>query len=177
MIMRPQTPFPENTAERMKELLSSTRSVDEFKRIQSVYLRAEYSYSASQIANMVDLKLQTVKNIHAAYLKHGEAALKLSNPKSRGGRNRFYLTVEQEKYFLAQFEPQGKSGSILEISKVHVALEKQLDKSLPKSTTYRMLYRHGWRKLAPRPSPPKGDKDTQERFKKTLAKLFPMLKN
>jgi len=44
--MRPQTPFPPNTVVRMKTLLSSTNKIDEYRRIQSVYLRAKYGYSA-----------------------------------------------------------------------------------------------------------------------------------
>jgi len=31
-----------------------------------------------------------------------------------------------------------------------------------------MLERHGWRKIAPRPSHPKADPQAQEAFKKTL---------
>jgi len=35
------------------------------------------------------------------------------------------------------------------------------------STMYRLLHRHGWRKVMPRPRHPKSDLETQERFKKT----------
>jgi Winged helix-turn helix len=33
---------------------------------------------------------------------------------------------------------------------------------------YRLLNRHGWRKLVPRPVHPKANKEEQEQFKKTL---------
>lgn len=165
--MRPKKIFPPNTIERMEALLSSTRSVYEFKKIQAVYFRAKYDYSASKIAKMVGLKLQTVKNIHFTYLKYGEISLKSSNG-SQGGRNISYFTLEQEKVFLAEFEAQGKQGKILEVSQIHVALQQKIGLKIPLSTTYRMLHRHGWRKLAPRPKHPKGDKEAQEAFKKTL---------
>lgn len=84
--MRPKKPFPPDTIERMEALLSSTRSIYEFKKIQAVYFRVKYDYNASQIAKMVGLKLQTVKNIHSVYLKNGEASLK-SSKGPRGGRN------------------------------------------------------------------------------------------
>ena len=44
--------------------------ISDYRLIQSVYLRAKYGYSALKIAEMVGLKLPTVKNIHAAYLCH-----------------------------------------------------------------------------------------------------------
>jgi len=166
--MRPKKPFPSDTIECMEALLISTRSLYEFKKIQAVYFRAQYDYSAFQIAKMIGLKLQTVKNIHSAYLKYGEASLK-SSKGPRGGRNISYLTLEHEKAFLAEFEVQGKQGNILEINQIHVALQQDIGQEIPLSTTYRMLRRHGWRKLAPRSKHPKGDKEAQENFKKTLA--------
>ena len=165
--MRPKKPFPPDTIERMEALLISTRSLYEFKKIQTVYFRVQYDYSASQIAKMVGLKLQTVKNIHSAYLKYGETALKSSNG-SRGGRNNSYLTLEPEKAVLAEFEVQGKQGKILEINQIHVTLQQKIGQEIPLSVTYRMLHRYGWRKLAPRPKHPKGDKFAVENFKKTL---------
>ena len=83
--MRPKKPFPSDTTERMETLLSSTSSIYEFKKIQAVYFRAKYDYNASQIAKMIGLKSQTVKNIHFAYLKDGESSLKSSN-NPKGGR-------------------------------------------------------------------------------------------
>lgn len=173
--MRPQKPFPSNTVARMTVLLSSTRSINEYRRFQSVYLRAKYGYSASQIAEMVGLKLQTVKNIHAAYLKEGEAALKLSGHKG-GGRKHSYLTVEEEKAFIASFEEHAKAGEILEIGKIHVALQQKLGEEIPRSTTYRMLHRHGWRKVAPRPTHPKGRESVREAFKKNFKSLVSFAK-
>ncbi len=164
--MRPKKHFPHDTIERMEALLISTRSLYEFKKNQAVYFRAQYDYSASQIAKMVGLKLQTVKNIHSAYLKYGELSLKSSNG-LRGGRNISYLTLEQEKAFLAEFEAQGKQGKLIEINQIHVALQDKIGLEIPLSTTYRMLHRRGWRKLVPRPKHPKGDKEAQENFKKT----------
>ena len=173
--MRPQTPFPPNTVARMKALLSSTNKISEYRRIQSVYLRAKYGYDASQIAEMVGLKLQTVKNIHAAYLKKGESVLKLSGCKNQ--RKHCYLTIKQEKAFLKNFEEQAKAGNILEVGKIHTALQAHLGEEIHLSMIYRMLRRHGWRKLAPRPTHPKGDPSVQEAFKKISRTSCLMLNN
>ncbi len=50
--MRPQKPFPSNAVDRMTVLLSSTRSINEYRRIQSVYLRAKYGYTGKTQINM-----------------------------------------------------------------------------------------------------------------------------
>lgn len=169
--MRPKKPFPSDTTERMETLLSSTRSIYEFKKIQAVYFRAKYDYNASQIAKMIGLKSQTVKNIHGAILKDGEVSLKSSN-NPKGGRNISYLSLEPEKVFLAEFETQGSPWRILEISQIHAVLQEKIGVELPLSTTYRMLHRRGWRKLAPRPKHPKGDKEAQKNFINNFEKLI-----
>ena len=87
--MRPQKPFSVGTTERLEKLLALTSSLDEYRRIQSIYFRSRYGFSASEIAKMVGLRLQTVRNIHSAYLKNGEEVLHL---KGKGGRYHFNLT-------------------------------------------------------------------------------------
>jgi hypothetical protein len=37
----------------------------------------------------------------------------------------------------------------LEVSRVKAAYEQALGRKVPKSTVYRMLARHGWRKVVP----------------------------
>ena len=162
--MRPQQPFPGGTTERMKQLLSSATSLREYRRIQSIYFRAKYGYSAVQIADMVGLQIQTVRNLHAAYLKDGEAVLQLTG---QGGRYRSNLSLHEEDALLSAFEVDGQLGDIVEVSQLHRAYEQRIGRSVPNSTVYRLLHRHGWRKLAPRGHHPKGNEALIERFKKT----------
>lgn len=164
--MRPQKPFPADTTKRMEKLLTATDSLEEYRRIQSIYFRAKYSFNAAEIAHMVGLQLQTVRNLHSAYLKHGEQALHL---KGKGGRYHFNLSVEEEKDFLALFAETGKRGDIVEVSCLHSAYEVKLGRTVSRSTIYRLLHRQGWRKLAPRGKHPDRDERMIERFKKTLA--------
>jgi hypothetical protein len=48
-----------------------------------------------------------------------------------------------------------------------IACDKPTISALAASTVYRMLDRHGWRKLVPRPRHPKADVAAQAAFKKT----------
>ena len=63
---------------------------------------------------------------------------------TRGGRNISYLTTEQEKAFLSEFEPQRKQGQILEITRIHVALQQRISIEIFLSTIYRMWNQNGW---------------------------------
>jgi transposase len=162
--MRPQKPFSVGTTERLEKLLALTSSLDEYRRIQSIYFRSRYGFSASEIAKMVGLRLQTVRNIHSAYLKNGEEVLHL---KGKGGRYHFNLTSEEEGRFLAAFEVDGELGDIVEVGRLHRTYEVKIGRKVPKSTIYRLLHRQGWRKLAPRGKPPEGDEQAIGQFKKT----------
>jgi len=65
--MRPQSPFPDGTVERMKQLLGSTHSLDHYRRIQSINLRVQYGFSAIEIADLIGLKPQTIRNLQVRF--------------------------------------------------------------------------------------------------------------
>lgn len=76
------------------------------------------------------------------------------------------MTPEQERAFLEPFSVSGDAGGILEVSPIHKAHCAALGRDIPLSTTYRLLHRHGWRKIMPRPRHPKADQEAQADFKK-----------
>lgn len=162
--MRPQKPFPPETTDRMERLLKSTESLDEYRRLQSIYLRSRYGFCAEQIAKVVGLQLQTIRNLHSAYLREGEVTL---HGKGRGGRRQALLSPEAEDELIADFAVDGKLGAIVEVHRVQRAWEGKVGRAVAKSTVYRLLHRHGWRKLAPRPHHPNGHEARIEAFKKT----------
>ena len=99
-------------------------------------------------------------------MREGEAVLKGTG---RGGRYYQNLSLEEERQLLQEVLAQSEKGGILEASRVKAAYEQVLSRKVPKSTIYRMLARHGWRKVVPRPRHPKSDASVQAEFKKTAA--------
>jgi transposase len=91
-----------------------------------------------------------------------------SETPGRGGRRRQYLTLEEEKEFLAPFFAQAECGEITTVRQIWQAFEQRIGHEVDDSTIYRLLHRHGWRKVMPRPRHPKSDLETQEQFKKTF---------
>lgn len=107
-------------------------------------------------------------------MKNGEAALRL---RGRGGRFHAYLSEVEEAEFLTSFIESGQEGDILEMSEIHRAYEQKVNQKVPKSTIYRLLDRHDWRKLAPRPKHPKTNTSTMEAVKKTAFPAKKIRKN
>lgn len=68
---------------------------------------------------------------------------------------------------LSEIEKTAIKGGVVEIGKVHKLFEEKAGGKVAKYTAYRLLHRHGWRKIAPRPYHPKQKADAIETFKKT----------
>ncbi len=150
------------------EAMRQASTVEEYQRYQSIHLRVSAGLDVSTIAAATGLAESTIHNLHSRVRREGLGA---AATKGRGGRYRSYLSVEEEKELLAKMEPDATRGGMLEVSKMHRALEEKVGGSVAKNTVYRLLHRHGWRKIAPRPKHPKGDAAAQEAFKKTGARL------
>ena len=92
-----------------------------------------------------------------------------------GGRRRQLLTFEEEKAFLEPWVIKAATGGVLVVPPIHAALEERLGRKIPPSTVYRLLARHGWRKVEPDTCHPKRDAEAQEVFKKTSPKRWQKL--
>ena len=162
--MRPPKPLLQNASKNLQEALKKSKSKSEYRRVLCLWLRASLSLSAEQIATGLDMSISSVWRIQSNYLRYGEDAL-LSL--GSGGRHHENMSIEEETAFIQQFLNEASTGGILEVSKIKIAYEKIVKHKVPKSTIYRLLARHGWRKIVPKPRHPKADPGKQESFKKT----------
>src|ERR671919_646605 len=119
---------------------------------------------AAEIALEIGLARQTVHNLVAAYNRHGPSALETPG---RGQRQRAYLSLEQEQAVVDQFLKQSEVGQVSTGLQIKAALETVVGHQVAKSTVYRLLKRHQWRKLVPRPRHPQASAAEQGAFKKT----------
>jgi transposase len=162
--MKIRKPISPESKEEIFTMLKKSKTKANFQRIQCVWLRAELNLSLSDIAKAIGWNETHVKKIHSQYLRNGSKAL---TGIGRGGRHNENLTPEEEDLLLMPFLEKAQNGGVLVATEIKLAYEKQVKHEVPKSTIYRMLARHGWRKIAPRPKHPKVDKEAQEEFKKT----------
>jgi transposase len=90
-----------------------------------------------------------------------------ASPPRWGGRRRSLMTFDEEQAFLAPWAEHAKAGSILVVSVIRAALAQRLGRPVKPSVVYRLLERHGWRKVAPDTHHPKSNPAAQEDWKKT----------
>ena len=120
---------------------------------------------AEEIARHCGVSKATVHDVISTYNRLGVAAVETAG---KGGRRRQYLTLEEEKEFLAPFFAQAQDGEIATVADIWRAFEQRVGHEVDESTVYRLLDRHGWRKLMPGPRHPQSDPQAQEHCKKNF---------
>jgi transposase len=119
---------------------------------------------ADEIAQHTATSLRTVHQVIADYNRLGVAVIETVG---KGGRRHQYMTWAAEVAFLEPFVERAIRGELTTIQPIQQAFEQQIGNPVHSSTIYRLLERHGWRKLQPRPEHPEGDAEAQATFKKT----------
>src|SRR5919202_107686 len=168
--MRIPSPLSSAAIDELAALRQQCRTRAEYCRVECVWLRASLGLSAAPIATVLGWHVSSVYDLHSRYLREGVTALQ--GP-GRGGRHRQNLSLAQEQKLLTPFDGIAARGGLLETRAVRDAYTKVMGHPVPKSTIYRLLARHGWRKLAPRPRYPKADPAVQKAFKKNSDVWWP----
>jgi transposase len=168
--MRKPRPITDEQREELAALMKEAKTKAEYKRIECVWLRAQLGLSPEQIGKVLGWAPTSVRRLQAMYFKEGAQALLGTG---RGGRRHANLTHKEEAEMLQEFMIEASHGGIIEAGKVKAAYEALVGHPVPKSTVYRMLARHGWRKLAPRPRHTKSDPVAQAEFKKNSPTSLP----
>jgi len=121
--------------------------------------------AAVEIAKHTGTTVAMVHQVISSYNRLGVAGVETPG---KGGRRHQYLSLEAERQFLAPFYTRAEEGKIATAGEIQLALEAQIGHQVDESTIYRLLSRHGWRKLVPRPRHPQAQQEAQDQFKKTL---------
>lgn len=162
--MRRRPDLSVERVEAAREVSRKTRDAGELRRAMSVVLSGAVGLTLPHVGDLIGRSRATVARFHAEF----KSWLSGRHEKDRkwGGRRRAYLTFEEEKEFLSGFFEVASRGGILVVSDVRTALEEKLGHKVAETTVYRLLERHGWRKIVPRRRHPKANKSAQEGFKK-----------
>jgi transposase len=124
---------------------------------------------AEDIARHCGVSKATVHAVISRYNRQGIAAVETAG---KGGRRSGYLSLEEERAFLRPFFGRAQRGELATMEEIWRAFEARVGHEVDDSTIYRLLARHGWRKLMPRPRHPRADPQAQEQFKKTLRRRW-----
>jgi transposase len=153
-----------------KQLVDKAKTVNDLRAGLTVMIPKFCNASNAQTAELLGIGVATVVRMKKQI--RDQAAGKKAPKQQWGGRRRQNLAIEQEKEFLAYWVDKAAEGGVLVVPPLHEALEKRLGRKVAASSVYRMLARHGWRKVEPDTCHPKRDPDAQAEFKKNSAKQW-----
>jgi transposase len=145
--------------------VQTANDVESLRKGLAILLPAHTGVSQDETAQMLGISVATVKRYQKAVHQqaHGIAVAK----RQRGGRHNETLSLEEEEAYLADWEQRAHEGQAVLVKQLRADWQRRSGVRIPLYTMYRILARHGWRKVAPDTKHPKGDPAAQEAFKKT----------
>ena len=134
--------------EKAKEILANARTVEELRQAQAVILPLEYGFSMDQVAAALGISKGWACQLRMRFIQAG--GLPAETTQKRGGRQRENMSKEEEAAFLAPFFDKAARGGILIVGEIKRALDERMGRKTALASTYNLLHRHNWRKLAQR---------------------------
>ena len=103
-----------------------------------------------EIHEAVGFSVQYVTELVTKYLTEGMEAIIIDKRTSNNRR----MSFEQEAHFLDQFLEMAEAGQLVTVKAILEKFEEATGKPSNTATIYKLLKRHGWRKIQPRPCHP-----------------------
>lgn len=157
--------FKIKTQSEAEALLKTVKRSVETKRVQCILFRCLGADSLS-IGRMVGYTASHVRLVWKWYREEGWE--RLLDERRGQNRGKAHLKIGEEFEFLESFKLRAQKGNLVTGKSIHEAHKKLIKKDLNLSTTYRLLKRHGWRKITPRPEHPKHDPDKMKHFREAI---------
>jgi transposase len=153
-----------------RRIVARTTDTEQLRAAQAVLLPAVASATLEQTAAILGVGRATVARLQQRFRQSARP------PAARrprwGGRRKALLSIEQEAQFLAPWAEQAKQAGVLVLSPIRAALAQRLGRPVAASVVWRLLARHGWRKVAPDTRHPKSDLVAQQAWKKNSPKRW-----
>ena len=138
-------------------------SREAYQRRLAIWLTQIGPFHAEEVARMLGISKQAVWLWVGQYNKDGPEGLMR---KGRGGRRWSLLSWPQEEALLKSFETEALRGEVITAKQMLPKICQVAGEEVSLAYVYRLLRRHQWRKLGPRPRHVKADPQAQEEFKK-----------
>jgi transposase len=156
----------EELVAKARQVVAHTTEVEQLRAAQAVLLPAVASATLEQTAAILGVGRATVPRLQQCFR---ESVQPQATRPPWGGRRKALLSIEQEA---APWAEQAREAGLLVLSPIRAALAQRLGRPVAASVVWRLLARHGWRKLAPDTRHPKSDPATQEAWKKNSPKCW-----
>jgi len=159
----------EELVQKAQTLVAQTTDLQELREAQSILLPALHDTTLEETASLLGVSRATVHRLQSRFRKKSRG---IFAGESHGGRRRALMSREEEDAFLAPWAEQAKEGGVLVVSVMRADLSQRLRRPVAASVLYRLLARHGWRKIAPDTRHPKTDPQLQEDWKKNFPRRW-----
>ncbi len=153
-----------------QQQIQEAKTARELRTGLSVLIPKKCGCSNAVVGDLLGVGIATVVRMQRQIREQAAGIAK--QKESWGGRRRQLMTFAEEQAFLEPWIGASESGGVLIVPPLHQALEQHLGRTVHPSTVYRLLARHGWRKVEPDTCHPKRDAEAQDAFKKTSPKQW-----
>ena len=151
-------------------IVAQTTDIRQLKAAQAVLLPAVTGTTLEQTASLLGVGRASVHRLQQQFRQNLQTA---SQPRQKwGGRRRALLSGEEEETLLAPWVEPARQAGVLVVSPLRAALAERLGRKIAPSVVYRLLARHGWRKVAPDTRHPRCDPAAQAEWKKDSPKRW-----
>lgn len=157
--------FKKDTEALAAKMVREAKKAPELKRLQSVLLGCK-GLTAFEISIITGLSPNYIRQVWMKCRREG--AQSLAGEKRGQSRGKAHMSLEEEKVFLDQFKNRAESGELVTAKEIQASHAAEIGKTLDPTLTYRLLHRHRWRKIAPRPEHPKHDPEAMKRFREAI---------
>ena len=151
-----------------KEIVAEARDLETLRSAQAVLLPALLGATLEQTAVLLGIGRATVNRLQRDL--RCRCAESVKPVVAHGGRHHELMTLAEEREFLSPWAKSASAGGLRVVSPLRAALAQKLGQRVAASVVYRMLARHGWRKVAPDTRHPKSDSQVQEDWEKNCPK-------
>ena len=141
------------TQEQKNEIENARRANKEKqteRRLYALSLRAD-GVKLEEIVRRTGYQRSSVSALIRKYFQHGIKAV-VGN---HCGGNRRNMSIEQETALLEKYREKAEKGHMLDVQALKQEYERKVEHRISSGQIYRVLTRHGWRKIMPRSKHPK----------------------
>lgn len=165
------TKFTERQIFTAKALLQQANTVEDIRAAQAVLLPAVHGLTMEEAGVAMGVSRATVgrfqQQIRQTKRKPGTPiGVAAGEGRGWGGRRNSHMTPEEEAEFLAPWAVEAETAGMIVMGPIRAALAQKLGRPVRASVVWRLLARHGWRKVAPDTRHPKADYAVQVAWKK-----------
>ena len=161
----------QGSLEAARKARDEARTADELRIALAVLLPLEVGLNLAQTALVLGRSRHTTCALRTDFCARA-SGLRAARRKKSELRNRAQSTLRAEAAALDAALAGAAEGAVLVIPGLKDKIEAQLGHSISLSGVYRMLARHGWRKLAPDTEHPQGNARAREDWKKNSRPIW-----